>query len=154
MPYQRDGATKVSDHWVRSPLLNVNRACQTCHHVDEAELLSRVAKIQDRNHDLLQRGGVAIVGLIDAIVKAKAEGASDEQLAKARELQRKAQWRLDFIASENSMGFHAPQEAAMVLGEAIDYARQGELAAANWRAQGAVEAEVVEPEAAEPEVTE
>ena len=27
------------------------------------------------------------------------------------------------------MGFHAPQEAAMVLGEAADYARQGELAA-------------------------
>ncbi len=27
------------------------------------------------------------------------------------------------------MGFHAPQEAARVLGEAIDYARQGELAA-------------------------
>ena len=27
------------------------------------------------------------------------------------------------------MGFHAPQEAAKVLGEAIDYARQGELAA-------------------------
>ena len=27
------------------------------------------------------------------------------------------------------MGFHAPQEAARILGEAIDYARQGELAA-------------------------
>ena len=26
------------------------------------------------------------------------------------------------------MGFHAPQEAAKVLGEALDYARQGELA--------------------------
>ena len=37
MPYQRDGATKVSDHWVRSPLLNVNRACQTCHHFEEKE---------------------------------------------------------------------------------------------------------------------
>jgi nitrite reductase (cytochrome c-552) len=31
------------------------------------------------------------------------------------------------------MGFHAPQESAMVLGEALDYARQGELAAARWR---------------------
>ena len=41
--------------------------------------------------------------------------------------------RLDFIAAENSMGFHAPQEATMVLGEALDYARQGELAAARWR---------------------
>ena len=25
------------------------------------------------------------------------------------------------------MGFHAPQESARILGEAIDYARQGEL---------------------------
>ena len=38
----------------------------------------------------------------------------------------------DFVAAENSMGFHAPQEAAMVLGEAIDFARQGELAARAW----------------------
>src|SRR5687767_9388417 len=29
MPYERVGAMKVSDHWVRSPMLNVNRACQT-----------------------------------------------------------------------------------------------------------------------------
>ena len=34
------------------------------------------------------------------------------QLHNALELQRKAQWRLDFVAAENSMGFHAPQEAA------------------------------------------
>jgi len=71
--------------------------------------------------------------LIDAIVAAKKEGATPEQLQPALELQRKAQWRLDFIAAENSMGFHAPQEAAMVLGEALDYARQGELAAARWK---------------------
>ncbi len=129
MPYMREGATKVSDHWVRSPLLNVNRACQTCHHFSEDELLERVAVIQDRNHELLQRGGVAIVDLIDAIVAAQAAGATDEALAPARELQRKAQWRLDFIAAENSMGFHAPQEAARVLGEALDYARQGQVAA-------------------------
>ena len=44
-------------------------------------------------------------------------------------LQRKAQWRLDFVAAENSMGFHAPQETARVLAESIDYARQGQLAA-------------------------
>lgn len=129
MPYQRDGATKVSDHWVRSPLLNVNRACQTCHHEDEKEILSRVSAIQDRNYALLQRGGKAIVDLIDAIVEAKEAGASDEDLKESQELQRKAQWRLDFIAAENSMGFHAPQEAARILGEAADYARQGQIAA-------------------------
>ncbi len=42
-------------------------------------------------------------------------------------MQRKAQWRLDFVSAENSMGFHAPQEAARILAEAIDYARQGQL---------------------------
>ena len=129
MPYQREGATKVSDHWVRSPLLNVNRACQTGPSVPESELLERVSVIQDRNHALLQRGGVAIVDLIDALTQARAAGATDDQLARPRELQRAAQWRLDFVASENSMGFHAPQEAARLLGEALDYARQGELAA-------------------------
>ena len=129
MPYMRDGATKVSDHWVRSPLLNINRACQTCHHFSEEEIKARVDTIQQRNFELLQRGGTAIVALLDAVQAAKAAGATDEQLAPALELQRKAQWRLDFIAAENSMGFHAPQEAAKVLGEAADYARQGELAA-------------------------
>jgi nitrite reductase (cytochrome c-552) len=113
---------------VRSPLLNINRACQSCHRVAEDELKARVEKIQITNHGLLQRGGKAIVELIDAIVAAKAAGASDEQLHTARQMQRKAQWRLDYIAAENSMGFHAPQEAARILAEAIDYARQGQLA--------------------------
>jgi nitrite reductase (cytochrome c-552) len=132
MPYMRDGATKISDHWVRSPLLNVNRACQTCHHFSEEEIKQRVDLIQTRNFELLQRGGAAIVALLDAVQAAKQAGATDEQLAVALDFQRKAQWRLDFIAAENSMGFHAPQEAAMVLGEAADYARQGEVAAQRW----------------------
>ena len=145
MPYMRDGASKVSDHWVRSPLLNVNRACQTCHHFDEAELLARVDTIQGRNMELLQNGGKALMDQLDAIVAAKAAGATPAQLAPALELQRQAQWRLDFIAAENSMGFHAPQEAARVLGEAADLARQGQIAAIQWQ-QGPVAA-VVEPAA-------
>jgi len=128
MPYMREGATKISDHWVRSPLLNVNRACQTCHRSTEEELKSRVDVIQQRNYELMQRGGAAIVDLIDAIVAAKKQGASQAALDAAMKAQRRAQWRLDFIAAENSMGFHAPQEAARVLGEAIDYARQGQIA--------------------------
>ena len=132
MPYMRDGASKVSDHWVRSPLLNINRACQTCHRFSEQEIKERVDGIQQRNFDLLQRGGASLMALLDAINTARAEGATDEQLQKALDLQRKAQWRLDFIAAENSMGFHAPQEAARILGEAIDYAWQGTAAATNW----------------------
>jgi nitrite reductase (cytochrome c-552) len=128
MPYMRDGATKVSDHWVRSPLLNVNRACQTCHRANEEEMKARVDSIQERTYQLMQRGGGAIASLLEAYVAAAAAGAPEERLEAARRFQRQAQWRLDFIAAENSMGFHAPQEAARVLAEAIDFARQGELA--------------------------
>jgi nitrite reductase (cytochrome c-552) len=75
------------------------------------------------------RAEEATVAAIQAIASAQAAGGTDESLAAARALHRKAQWRLDYVAAENSMGFHAPQEAARILGEAIDYARQAELAA-------------------------
>jgi nitrite reductase (cytochrome c-552) len=129
MPYKREGAVKVSDHWVRSPLLNVARACQVCHPYDETEIRARVDLIQARTHALMARASVALTDMLDAIGAAAKAGATPAQLAASLELQRKAQWRLDFVAAENSMGFHAPAEAARILGESIDYARQSQLAA-------------------------
>jgi nitrite reductase (cytochrome c-552) len=129
MPYVREGAIKVSDHHVRSPMQHVNRSCQTCHRFPEAELTARVDAIQQRTRGLLDRSEQACVDLIAAIAEAKKRGASDDQLAAARKLHRAAQWRTDFVQSENSRGFHAPQEAARVLAEAIDLARQGQLSA-------------------------
>lgn len=128
MPYMRQGAMKVSDHYVRSPLLMVNRACQVCHPYPEEEIKSRVLGIQNRNYALMKRAGVALTDMLDAVVAAKKAGATDTQLENVWALQRKAQWRLDFIAAENSMGFHAPQEAARILGESIDFSRQAQLA--------------------------
>ena len=133
MPYERVGAMKVSDHWVRSPILNINRACQPCHNVPEKELETRVLAIQDRHHDMLERAAHSVTDMFDAIVAAKKRGASESDLKDAAALQRKAQWRLDFVAAENSMGFHAPQELARILGETIDYARQAQLAAERVR---------------------
>jgi nitrite reductase (cytochrome c-552) len=129
MPYVREGAMKVSDHHVRSPLLNIPRACQTCHNVPEDELRRRVHLIQDRTHSLIQRAASALVDMVEAVAVARESGVSDAQLAEAVRLQRAAQFRLDLIFSEGSHGFHASQEAARILAEAIDYARQGEAAA-------------------------
>jgi nitrite reductase (cytochrome c-552) len=126
MPYQREGAQKVSDHHVRSPLLNIDRSCQTCHNVAEGELRSRVSSIQDRTEALIQRSADALVDLITTLAAARAIGAGDEELEDALRMQRRAQWRIDWIYSEGSHGFHASQEAARVLAEAVDYARQGE----------------------------
>jgi nitrite reductase (cytochrome c-552) len=174
MPYERQGAMKVSDHWVRSPVLNIAKACQTCHPFPEAELKARVDRIQDRSFKLLDRSGKAAVEFFDTVkalrkpfddqnrAAAEAEARADlekdaaykalpadqqqaklkttsvqklnekwaakvrgdQALAAMAELHRKAQWRLDFVAAENSMGFHAPQESARILGESIDYFRQ------------------------------
>jgi nitrite reductase (cytochrome c-552) len=129
MPYQREGAMKVSNHHVQSPLLMVNNSCQVCHPYDTDEIKARVAVIQDRTHQLQQEAGKALVDMLDTIKSAKAAGATDEQLAPALALQRKAQWRLDYSVAENSMGFHAPPEAARILAESIDYSRQAQIAA-------------------------
>jgi nitrite reductase (cytochrome c-552) len=179
MPYKREGALKVSEHWVRSPLLEVNRSCQTCHPYTDEEVKARVEGIQDRHYALLSRAGQAASRMLDAIVAvrrsfeaahrdqaaARAQGAlarkpdaaklapadrekalaaevaaaqlalwkdaldKDAALGELAELQRAAQWRLDFVAAENSMGFHAPQELARILGEAIDLSRQAEVRA-------------------------
>jgi len=179
MPYKREGALKVSEHWVRSPLLSVNRACATCHPYGDEEIKGRVEAIQDRHFALLSRAGQAAVNMLDAIVAvrkpyddknreaatakaretlAKKEGFAalpkeeqdkllaaetranllamwrevvekDPAIAELGELQRAAQWRLDFVAAENSMGFHAPQEMARILAESIDISRQAEIKA-------------------------
>jgi nitrite reductase (cytochrome c-552) len=128
MPYMRIGALKISDHHVRSPVLNLNHACQTCHRWPEDELKARVETIQERTFGLRNRAMDALVALIGDIKAARARGASDAELEQPRALQRRAQFMLDFVEAENSTGFHAPQEAARILGEAIDYARQGQIA--------------------------
>jgi nitrite reductase (cytochrome c-552) len=126
MPYQRVGAMKVSDHHVRSPLLNINRACQTCHRWSEDELRDRVHTIQDRTFEIRNLAMDALVALIGDIKSAQSRGAADDALAAARQAQRRAQFLLDFIEAENSMGFHADQEAVRILARSLDEARRGQ----------------------------
>ena len=128
MPYTRVGAFKVSDHHVRSPLLNISKACQTCHNVPEEELKGRAETIQARTFALRNQAMDALVALIGDLKRARDAGATDAQLERARTFQRHGQFRLDFVEAENSTGFHAPGEAARILAEAIDFARQGQLA--------------------------
>jgi nitrite reductase (cytochrome c-552) len=87
-------------------------------------MLARAKTIQDRTVALTSRALDALVSLINDARHARNEGAPPAALS----LERKAQWRIDFVASDHSKGFHAPQEAARLLAEAIDYARQGQLA--------------------------
>jgi len=128
MPYQRVGAMKITDHHVRSPMLNVNRACQTCHKWSEDELKSRVETIQARTVELRGVALDALMDLVDDLKAAKTAGRSDPAVEEARALQRRAQMMIDFVESENSAGFHAPQESARILAQAIDAVRRAQRA--------------------------
>lgn len=131
MPYTRVGAMKITDHHIQSPVLNLNNACQTCHRWPENELKARIEIIQGRTFELR---GVALNALTEYIAElgeARGRFISQDQLVKAQLLQKRAQFLLDFVEAENSMGFHAPEEALRLLGLSIDYTRQGQMVLKN-----------------------
>jgi nitrite reductase (cytochrome c-552) len=126
MPYLREGGLKISDHNVRSPMLNINRACQTCHRWPEQDIKDRVEEVQTRFFQTRNVALDALMDLIHDIKTLKDSGAADAELAGARNYQRQAQFYIDFLVSENSMGFHAPQYSMKSLAEAIDFCRKGQ----------------------------
>jgi nitrite reductase (cytochrome c-552) len=129
MPYTRDGAAKFSTHNVQSPLLNADTACGACH-TDVAYVTGRVADIQKQVRETMDASEDALVAAIQTIEAAAAvSDVNAELLAEARNLHREAQLRWDFLAAENSMGFHTPEETLRVLANATDLARQAQLKA-------------------------
>ncbi|MEJ5314892.1 MAG: ammonia-forming cytochrome c nitrite reductase subunit c552 [Anaerolinea sp.] len=129
MPYMRDGAAKFSSHNVKSPLLDPARSCGTCH-TDVNYVVERVSIIQKSVYDTMQNTEKALVAAINAIKTASENPNADQsKLEEARKLHRAAQLRWDYVAAENSMGFHNPTEALRILAAATDLARQAELTA-------------------------
>lgn len=129
MPYTRDGAAKFSTHDVKSPLLNAENACGQCH-TDVTYVTNRVSTIQNQVSETMIATEDALLAAISAIESAAALAGVDSQLLdEARWMHREAQLRWDFIAAENSMGFHNPEEALRILASATNMARMAELKA-------------------------
>lgn len=131
MPYVRYGSYKISDHRVMSPLKNSLRACAQCHVQGEDWLRERVKFTQDRTISMLLRSGYATAvaaKIFEKLNMASKSGASIDMslYAKAREYYEQAFYRVIFIGAENSVGFHNPQEALRVLGDAAVFASKSE----------------------------
>ncbi len=136
MPYMRDGGKKYSSHWVTSPMKHAEASCRPCHTQDAKWMIDRVKTTQNNVWQLQRTAGQTIAKAHEAIGRAaKGSRANTGGLNKARELVRKAQWFWDFVAAENSMGFHNPDQVLNTLGRSIDLAHQA-IAAAG-RASGA-----------------
>ncbi|AYD90593.1 ammonia-forming cytochrome c nitrite reductase subunit c552 [Actinomyces lilanjuaniae] len=131
MAYGREGAAKVSNHQIMSPMASeetINASCLTCHHSSAEEMRQRVDTIQTTWQSSLNVSFTALDALITDITTAVDNGSADEaDLEKARDYQRKAQFVVDYSFSENGRGFHAPAYSVSILNQATDWARSGQL---------------------------
>ena len=146
MPYKTEGGQKFTDHHVQSPLLNISNSCAVCHRWGEQEIRSRVESIQDK---IVHGRAVAEDALCKAhfdIAACKQAGATDEELAEVRKLVRKAQLRWDYVAANNGLGFHAPQECQRILADAADLAQQTRVACVRLLAKKGVTDPVIYPD--------
>ena len=120
MPYKNEGGVKFTDHHIQSPLNNVANTCQVCHREETDRLIQDVYDRQDRIEELRR---IAEKSLAAVHIEAKTawdNGATDDQMKPILKLIRHAQWRWDWVAAANALGFHSPVEAMRVLGTSID----------------------------------
>jgi nitrite reductase (cytochrome c-552) len=124
MPYKVSGGIKFTDHHIQSPLNAISISCQVCHRESEEQLMKDV---YDQQQKVLQIRRIAEKAIAKAHIEAKIcwdNGATEEQMAPILILIRHAQWRWDWAAASNSMGFHSPVEILRVLGTSIEKAEK------------------------------
>ncbi len=123
MPYMREGGRKYSSHWVTTPMKKTDTSCRRCHPENAETILDRVKTGQKRVWELQHIAGTRIAKAHEAVAKAlESKTINKDELGRAREHLRRAQWYWDFVASENSMGFHNPTLCLNILGQSIDLA--------------------------------
>lgn len=127
MPYRTEGGVKYTDHYVRSPLLNIAGSCQVCHRWSEGEVLQRVESIQQKVRSTRDRVEEQLAELHWEVAAALQAGVPDDDLGAVREAIRRAHIRWDFVAAANGMGFHSPAESLRLLADALYFAADGRV---------------------------
>jgi nitrite reductase (cytochrome c-552) len=124
MPYKMEGSSKFSDHHIQSPLNNIANSCQVCHRMSEEEIRQAVYERQDKVLEIRRLTEKSISAAhLEAFI-AWQNGATETEMAPILKLIREAQWRWDWVAAANAVGFHSPVEALRVLGTSLQKAEQ------------------------------
>lgn len=127
MPYKRDGGMKFTNHKIQSPLANISESCQVCHRESEAKLMANVLDRQQKTEELRR---ITEKNLARVHIEAKVawdNGATEEEMKPVLQLIRHAQWRWDWVAAANGLGFHSPAEALRVLGTSIQKVNEARI---------------------------
>lgn len=124
MPYRSEGGIKYTDHHIQSPLNNVANSCMICHREQTERLIQDVYDRQDKIHELRRIAEQSLATVHLEAARAWEAGAQADEMQPVLRAIRHAQWRWDWVAAANGMGFHAPAESLRVLGTAIARAEQ------------------------------
>jgi nitrite reductase (cytochrome c-552) len=124
MPYHSEGGVKFTDHHVQSPLLEISKSCAVCHRWSEEEVKTRVESIQMKVRNAVLAAEQALTQAHFDIAAAVQASVTDQELKEVRQLLRHAQFRWDYVSSNNGLGFHSPQECMRILGDSVNQAQQ------------------------------
>jgi len=127
MPYMSEGGQKYTDHHIQSPLNNIANSCMVCHKDSEEKLKNYVYTNQDK---VIEARNKLEEILVRAHVEAKMaweKGAKEEQMKKALQFIRHAQWRWDYSAASHGAAFHASLEISRIISTGIDKAQEARL---------------------------
>ncbi|MBS4031961.1 MAG: ammonia-forming cytochrome c nitrite reductase subunit c552 [Clostridiales bacterium] len=112
-----------TQHWLTSPLNHIEDACLVCHTQSAGELQARVKGIQDEVYALIETAMNTMDEALDNLVVAQNTATVNEnRLNDARENYFMAHLFWEWIAAENSMGFHNAAEARESLTRATAFA--------------------------------
>ena len=147
MPYRSEGGAKFTDHHLQSPLLNISQFVRRLPplerggdspprrgHPGQGPRGPRPGRVRPGPGPFRRGRGHAGRGRRRGIGRC------------APQLVRSAQLRWDYVAANNGMGFHSPEECMRILAAAVDLAGQARVECARILARHGVTAPVEYPD--------
>lgn len=119
MPNKEVDGEEISSHWWTSPLRDMEAACGSCHN-DLDDRKDRVYDIQSTHNEKMLLAEDLAATAHFYVNRMITSGAPEAKITEAQEHIRKGQWFGDYVAAENSYGFHNTQGGLDNLATAID----------------------------------
>lgn len=142
-----EDGTIFTQHYLGSPRNNPDEICGSCHNESKEWYEQQIKGVQDQVYQLMEETMDQMSIAIDMIEETSvADKFSEDLLTQAREAYFISHLNWEWIAAENSMGWHNQQEAVATLNIATEKAQEAQQLA--QRSLDEPDATVQQPDAA------
>lgn len=125
MPKVKRKGKEFTFHGQRSARYMLKDTCLRCHPWTAAQAEYQVNAVQNYVRGKMRKAEFSLGELINAFVRAKDFGVSEEVLMEARKEHDRAHILWEWWTAENSDGFHNPEYARQSLAESINASQKG-----------------------------